>query len=91
MTMEAEAANELAESMRPLLSGKGSMLQGAALAELVAMWLAGHIVDGNAKATDRARRTTLRMFVETVVKLIPVMEREVIAPKLEAMKAGRPN
>ena len=40
--MKPEDAEALVERIRPLLAGKPPPLQGAVLADLLAIWLAGH-------------------------------------------------
>lgn len=56
----------------PILKGHPSPLQGAALADLLAIWLAGHMIKGNPTATDRLREDILALHVEKVRELIPV-------------------
>jgi len=63
---------KLVERIRPLLSGRSPQTQGAALADLLAMWLAGHIVQGNPAATDELREELLEAHTAVVRKLIPV-------------------
>ena len=55
----------------PLLHGKPSFVQGAALADLVAIWLAGHIVAGSAEQTDELRARLLRDHIDAVRNLVP--------------------
>jgi hypothetical protein len=68
---DAKAAEELVFAIRPLLAGKPAQVQGAALVELVAMFIAGHIAPGSFQATEIARNEVLGHFVETVRELIP--------------------
>ena len=44
----ADQSTEIVESIKPLLAGKPPEVQGAALADLLALWLAGHYQGGNA-------------------------------------------
>jgi len=46
-------------------------LQGAVLAELLSIWIAGHVADTSANSA-KLRREMLKMHVEQVRKLIPV-------------------
>ena len=65
----ARRAAELAATIAPLLAGLSPQIQGAALADLTATWVAGHIVAGNAKATARMRREMLRVHYEAVQQI----------------------
>jgi hypothetical protein len=56
------------EQIRAILSGKPPELQGAALADLLAIFLAGH--------HPKLRDEILRLHIETVRNLIPINERE---------------
>ena len=56
--------------------------RGAALADLLAMYLAGHFVDGDAHATKAVREQTLAMLIEMVWKLVPINYAQMIEPKL---------
>jgi hypothetical protein len=60
------------EKVRPLLAGKGPAVQGAVLADLLAMWLAGHWIPGEVEETKEAREASLAHFVETVWQLVGV-------------------
>jgi hypothetical protein len=44
----SKQALELVRRIRPLLAGRHPSVQGAALAELTAIWLHGHVVLGDA-------------------------------------------
>ena len=62
----APEAIQLADSIKPLLANQESEMAGAALAELVALWAAGHVVFGDASETERLRQTLLDDWVSTV-------------------------
>jgi hypothetical protein len=70
-------AMRIIDAIRPHLAGKPAPVQGAALADLLATWLAGHFAD-NPTATTRLRATLLREHMATVRKLIPENEREIL-------------
>lgn len=55
MTTTTRRVEELVERVRPLLAGVPPEIVGAALADLTAIWLAGHYVEGDAVKTDRVR------------------------------------
>jgi hypothetical protein len=72
----------LVDATRPLFAGNDPDVQGAALADLVAIWIAGHIVPDDPQATEAMRGKFLELHVETVRRLIPVNERLYIEPRL---------
>jgi hypothetical protein len=75
-------------SISPILAGKHPMVQSAALADLVAMWLAGMFIVGDDEATALLRESSLEHFVETVQRLIPVNEKvtkPMLAKRLKEM------
>jgi hypothetical protein len=65
----------LAETIWPvvarLLRGRPAAVQGAALADLTATWLAGHQVSGDPVQTYRFREELLEMHIEAIRNLIP--------------------
>jgi hypothetical protein len=67
-----EDVGPLVEQVRPLLAGQASELQGAVLADLLAIWLAGHHVPGDVRATRDVRADLLAHHVHWVRKLVPV-------------------
>jgi hypothetical protein len=78
---EAEA---LARQCHPILAGHPSLVQGAALAELVARHLAGHVILGDPEKTKALRASLLEEFVKTVAALVPVIDEGVIQPQIKA-------
>jgi len=58
--------------IRPLLAGKSPPVQGAVLADLLAIWLAGHHVPGNPAATQSQRAELLAQQLKAVAQLVPV-------------------
>jgi hypothetical protein len=70
--------------VRPLLTGLGSEVQGAALADLVSMWLAGHLVVAddsgiiNTAETSKVREQILTHWLDTMRKLIPENEKVIV-------------
>jgi hypothetical protein len=79
----ATDAMDLAKRCHPIFAGQDPDAVGAALCELVAMHLAGHIVPGEKDQTDLMRQMLLEAHVDTVKNLIPVMEAMHILPKLK--------
>ena len=70
---------KISEQIYDLLAGQGADVQGAICADLLAMWLAGHIVPGNEQATADARDKLLKLHIETVRRLIPINEELILA------------
>jgi hypothetical protein len=67
-----------------LLAGLPSPIQGGVLADLLAIFLAGHIIPGNSAATDAMRKRLLKLHIATVRQLIPVNAAEIT----ERMRRG---
>jgi hypothetical protein len=85
-------AMRLAHKAKKLFAGKGGDVTGAALCELVALHVAGHIAPDDPEATEELRRMMLEAFVETVQKLVPIVEASEILPRLKEMQQRqRPN
>lgn len=63
------------EQIRPLLAGHASEVQGAVLADCLAMWLAGHHVEGDGEATRKLRAELLAMHCFEVGKLMTINAR----------------
>jgi hypothetical protein len=85
-------AAKLAGRAKKLFAGQGSVVTGAALAELVALHLAGHIVPDDPEETKEIRDGLLKAFIYTVEKLTPVLEQMEILPRLaEMQQRKRPN
>jgi hypothetical protein len=76
-------ASELAKRCHPIFAGQDPNVVAAALAELLALLLAGHFVPGDPANTQAIRDGILALHIETVKKLVPVMEAMRTAPKLK--------
>ena len=74
----AARAVRLAAEIKPLLAGAGGPVQGAVLAELLAMWLAGH-VNLHDPADNKLREELLAEHLRHVRALVPIMEGEILA------------
>lgn len=61
---------ELWPLVAPRLAGRPPEVQSAALADLAAGWLAGHVVPGDPAATTRLRAELFDLFVRLVGNLI---------------------
>lgn len=83
MSTDTEAAMKLAQACYPIFAGAPPTIQGAALTELVARHLAGHVVRGDPKATAEYRRELLRAFILTVEALVPLVDEDEIQPALK--------
>jgi MoxR-like ATPase len=78
---QAEEVVELVEQIRPLLAGRSPEVQSAVLADLLALWLAGHqaLDAAGATAIDKVRAQLLQNHMELVLSLIPINEKEILA------------
>jgi hypothetical protein len=75
----ARAADDLFHRIRPSLGGYSPDMQGAVLAQLVALWLAGHVSD-DAAEQDAVREQLLDQLVDTIQRLTPVMYEQHVRP-----------
>jgi hypothetical protein len=62
----------IVDRIRSLLASKPAEVQGGVLAELLAIWLAGHHVEGDEDATRKMRAELLAMYCTTVRQLTAV-------------------
>jgi hypothetical protein len=72
MSVISKAALEsqaIVEACKPHFAGHDPMVQGAALADMTAMWLAGHM------GPKAFREVLLNDLIDTIRKLIPVNEK----------------
>jgi hypothetical protein len=71
---DSRKAEALARQCYPIFKGQDPDVVAAALAELLAVLLAGHFVPGDPADTQAMRDGILALHIETVKKLVPVME-----------------
>jgi hypothetical protein len=72
-----EDVMELQQKMLPVFMGYHPATQGAVLASLTALFLAGHMVHGSRTKTDKVREQLLVEHVRMVRQMIPDAERAV--------------
>jgi hypothetical protein len=82
MSVPPQDVEELVREIGMILHGKPPEVQSAALADLLAMWLAGHVVFHDdrkidQKATREVRDDALATFIELVKELIPVNAKSI--------------
>jgi hypothetical protein len=85
--MASEQAAEvlaLVREIRSLLAGRDASVQGAVLADLLAMWLAGHVHLGDPEATKRARELMLEAHIVGVKALIDINYQMTVEPQIKA-------
>ena len=63
-------ALDLVEQIRPILATRDEGAQGAALAELLAVWIAGHTAGPPGQTVHQWREELLQEHIELVRKLI---------------------
>jgi hypothetical protein len=83
-----EEALRIARACYPILAGEPPLIQGAALGELVARHIAGHVIPNDREQTAKLRDAVLSAFVALVESLIPIEDEGVIQPEI-ARRAGR--
>ncbi len=66
--------DDVMQRVRQALAGHPPDLVGAVLADALALWLAGHVIPGDISETDRLRRQLLRLQIEMIETLIPILE-----------------
>jgi hypothetical protein len=71
-TQTTEEVVAIVEQIKPLLAGKSAEVQGAVLADCLAIWLAGHHVAGQEDATRRMREEFLDVHCSMVRELVHV-------------------
>src|SRR5262249_24071679 len=78
MTDETQAkevmliAKRIAEFAKSELAGHSPNVQGAILADLLAMWLVDHFLPGDEAATAMLREDMLKMHVKQVRRLVEI-------------------
>lgn len=77
----ARAIKSLVDKCQPLLAGHGSLVQGAALADLTARWVAGHFDKRGPAATKRLRAELLETQMRTIEELVPDNEKLILEHK----------
>lgn len=73
MDPDLDDVGRLVEAIRPILGGKPPPIQGAVLADLLAIWLAGHCT-ADAATNAAVREELLSAHIAMVRELIPVNE-----------------
>ena len=66
----AAAADALMDCIAPILAGRSPELQGAVIADMTALWLAGHRVQGDRAEGDRVREKLLQLHATHVRELV---------------------
>jgi hypothetical protein len=85
-----ERAAAVSRQIQALLHGLGPHAQGAVMADLVSLWIAGHIerselgnTPDNRPLTDALRHEIITEWMNLVVMLLPASENEILA-RIEA-------
>jgi hypothetical protein len=79
---QANEAMAVVKKITPLLKGKDPGVQGAALADLLAIWLAGHFYPDDPQATALAREQMIEAHLVAVRALIEVNSKTHAEPQL---------
>jgi hypothetical protein len=59
------------------LAGKGPEIQGAVLVQLLARFLAGHVVVGSLAQTKRIRELQLELISNAALDMVPIVAKEI--------------
>lgn len=70
--MMGAEVGQIVDQARALLAGRKPEVQSAVLADLLAMYLAGHIIRDGPAETDALRERLLDLHVDLVRQLVPV-------------------
>jgi hypothetical protein len=89
MIPDPDDVEALVDAVSPLFVGKPPEVQGAALADLLALWLAGHVTP-DPGTTRQVQEQVLEMHLKAVRLLIPINFAQKIEPKLRAGGPGQP-
>jgi hypothetical protein len=80
---DADEAMTLVKKIRPLLAGKDPSVQGAVLADLLAMYLAGHVIRGDPEGTKSFREQALEVHIVGVKALIDINYKTSVEPQIK--------
>jgi hypothetical protein len=73
---ETQAIYAIVTAMRPILAGHSPGVQSGALADCLALWLAGHQIPGDEDATRELRAGLLAEYCSLVRALVPLNARQ---------------
>lgn len=76
MTPDTRLVVELVERVRPLFAGHDPRVIGAALADLTAIWLAGHVIEGDPEETDALRGRLMLEQMQAARELTAINAKE---------------
>ena len=68
----AASADALVDAVKSILGGHPAELQGAVLADLIALWVAGHRVSGDRAEGNEVRAELLALHSQHVGELVPM-------------------
>jgi hypothetical protein len=71
-----EQIDAVVEEIKPHLANRHPAVQGAALANLLAIFLVGHRIEGDSEATHELRMQCIEMHMKAVAEYIPIYEAE---------------
>jgi hypothetical protein len=86
---DALAIGDLVEYIKPLIAGKPSEIVGGALADLAAIWIAGHVVPNDPIMTSRLRAEILATHVRFIAELVALNAKMIGAELAASEPKGR--
>jgi hypothetical protein len=84
LKQDTKDVTALVKRVRRYFSGQSAHVQGAALANLLATWLARHVEPDHPEETKRLREELLEMHLVTVRALIDINYRMDVEPQIKA-------
>lgn len=72
-----EQSDEIVERIRPLLANKDPALQGMVLADLLAVWVAGHRCEAGQVETNQLRCAMMSEHLQCVARLTALYDAQV--------------
>ena len=77
---EGREIRGLIERIRPILAGREPSVQSAVIADLLAIWLAGHFMPGEPAATRKMRASLQSEVLRLVDELMPLNAKRLGTP-----------
>jgi hypothetical protein len=85
-------ADTITEQIRPLLQGRGAVIQSIILADLTAAWIGGHLLHENGAvdpaSTASIREDILSNFLRLVRQLVPYHHARIMEANKERFHDG---
>jgi hypothetical protein len=84
MMSGAEDVEAIVEAVKPHFVGQPGDIVGAALADLLSLWLAGHVIPDDLQTSHRHQERLLKLHIKMVRALVPINYWLEIEPRMRA-------